>query len=209
VSEHEKIDQAEELRRKMIKHSSSKPEIDILKLPPRRSTHSSSDKKVKLKFKFPIIKLLAIFFIIILISIVAYSFYPKANNDTENKNSNNTEEIEFDKSSSEKDLQKDKVKTVIKDINKEDNDPVDETTHPTVEPAKVELPNKPNNETKNINYEIVTHKVSSKDTLYSISKKYFGNSNGIKTIMKWNGLKDEVIKEGQILKIPLPVRSSK
>jgi LysM repeat protein len=211
VVEHNKLDQAEELRRKMIKHSSSKPEIDFLKLPPRSSTHASSDKKVKLKFRFPIIKLLAIFFIIVLLSIVAYSFYPRTNNEIDNKNSNNIEEIIIEESSSNKNLQKEveTVKPANKDINKEDNGDSDVNITPQpVIPTKVELP-KPKVETDNIEYEIVSHKVSSKDTLYSISKKYFGNSKGIKSIMKWNGLKSEVIKEGQILNIPLPVRNSK
>ena len=46
--------------------------------------------------------------------------------------------------------------------------------------------------------EYITHKVQPKDTLYSLSKKY---DVPIEQIQKLNGLKGNIIHEGQVLKI--------
>jgi LysM repeat protein len=46
------------------------------------------------------------------------------------------------------------------------------------------------------------------DTLWGIAKKYLGDGNKYKEILKANGLKDTVIRSGMVLNIPSGVNNS-
>lgn len=50
--------------------------------------------------------------------------------------------------------------------------------------------------------------VKSGDTLWGIAKKYLGDGNKYKEILKANGLKDTVIRSGMVLNIPSGVSNS-
>jgi LysM repeat protein len=210
LSENNKLDQAEELRRRMDKHNTFKVELDALRLPSRSKTHAHSNKNIKLSFNFPLFKLISIFIIILLLSIIAYSYY--SNNSSgviKNKEKNlMSKELKSDKEKVEKDIKDNYVST-----NQPLNVEVEKDKHTTPVSSKVETnkEEKTNTEIKTQvkTYDIVYHKVGVQETLYRISLKYYGSNKGVTTIMNWNGLKDESIKEGQILKIPIPTSAAK
>ncbi len=67
-------DQAERLRKRIAKKDSSLPEVDAEgALPPRSRVHQHKKKRTRWRLKYPIIRLLALFFI--LLPIVCFSLY--------------------------------------------------------------------------------------------------------------------------------------
>jgi len=53
--------------------------------------------------------------------------------------------------------------------------------------------------------EVVRHVVKQGDTLFKLSRQYYGNSRGVDSIARYNGLtKDDELLTGTVLSIPLP-----
>lgn len=54
---------------------------------------------------------------------------------------------------------------------------------------------------------VVRHVVKQGDTLYSLSRQYYGNKNGVEAIARYNGLQaDGILVTGTVLSIPLPAK---
>jgi cytoskeletal protein RodZ len=66
-------DQAEKLKKRIEKYKEPVPEETLL--PPRSELHRPKKKKTKVKVKFPLIRLLALFFILLPITIFSIYTY--------------------------------------------------------------------------------------------------------------------------------------
>jgi LysM repeat protein len=186
------------------------------KLPPREQIHREKRKKTKLKVKYPIIRILVLFFI--LLPIVIFSAYSYLEEGKSNKTEKVTGEspgyevINFEKSETES-------SSVTKvDENKEDNStveieedaievqqPVSPETHvlePVSEQGDNNIPNTDKNSSASTETTI-THTVKTGENLYRISLKYYRSKAGEEIIRKANKLKGNEIYVGQVLKIPV------
>ncbi|WP_071459997.1 hypothetical protein [Bacillus massilinigeriensis] len=65
-------DQAERLRQRIVRNKNSNMESG---LPPRSSQHAKKKSRTKLKMKYPVIRLLVFFFLLMIVSIVAATMY--------------------------------------------------------------------------------------------------------------------------------------
>jgi LysM repeat protein len=186
------------------------------KLPPREQIHREKRKKTKLKVKYPIIRILVLFFI--LLPIVIFSAYSYLEEGKSNKTEKVTGEspgyevINFEKSETESSS----VNKV--DENKEDNSTVEidedaiEVQQPVspetqvLEPVSVQGDNNIPNTDKNSSASTettITHTVKTGENLYRISLKYYRSKAGEEIIRKANKLKGNEIYVGQVLKIPV------
>lgn len=211
----ETMDQASELRDKAkIKKA----------YPPRSKVHADKKKKTKWKIHYPIVRLVFISFLLIPIVILAVTQQQKGNSilskilPTENRMA---EQIQISKPTSQPSQEEEK------DEDKEEKDEevviVDKQTDSTISEPKDSGNNSNNNtndpkseaepkkeEEKVIdqqkiedNVEIKYHTVEKEETLYRISMKYYNGRHGEKIIRDYNGLINNDIKEGQVLKIPI------
>ncbi len=207
-------DQAEKLRQ-TVKNSSEK-------LPPRSEVHKDKKKKTKIRFKYPVVRLLALFFVLIPIVILSYTFHFKDELKTiaPKVSTENYDTIDFAKPSEDESVaegenlnevgvnEPEKVeepsqaesgeKEIAGDTqsDKEDEQPV------TYVPDNSSEKTEPKDSTKQ-DYKVITHKVTAEETLYSISIKYYKSRAGEEIIREWNNLEQTKIYEGQILEIPL------
>jgi len=186
------------------------------KLPPREQIHREKRKKTKLKVKYPIIRILVLFFI--LLPIVIFSAYSYLEEGKSNKTEKVTGEspgyevINFEKSETES-------SSVTKvDENKEDNSTVEieedaievqqpvspetQVLEPVSEQGDNNIPNTDKNSSASTETTI-THTVKTGENLYRISLKYYRSKAGEEIIRKANTLKGNEIYVGQILKIPV------
>jgi LysM repeat protein len=186
------------------------------KLPPREQIHREKRKKTKLKVKYPIIRILVLFFI--LLPIVIFSAYSYLEEGKSNKTEKVTGEspgyevINFEKSETES-------SSVTKvDENKEDNSTVEieedaievqqpvspetQVLEPVSEQGDNNIPNTDKNSSASTETTI-THTVKTGENLYRISLKYYRSKAGEEIIRKTNKLKGNEIYVGQVLKIPV------
>ena len=194
------------------------------KLPPRREVHKDKKKKTKFKIKYPVIRLLALLFVLIPIFILSYMYQNKdeliktnapkqstENHDTidfaenskieleEEEESRNSEE---DSSNSGSTTEKDDIKTTSppEDDSVESPSNSDSNT-PSTKPSS--------SENQNESYTITYHKVKDDETLFSISIQYYKSRDGEQLIREWNNLDHAKIFEGQVLKIPIKDKTGK
>lgn len=208
-------DQAEKLRQS-VKNSTEK-------LPPRSAIHKEKKKKTKIRIKYPVVRLLALFFVLIPILILSYTFHfkdelktivPKVsteNYDTIDFANPSEDEIVSESEDSTEAVEKDSESVGEEPSPSEsgekeiagDNDNDSENEQPAAnEPINSSEESKPKDSTKQ-EYRVITHKVTSEETLYSISIKYYKSRAGEEIIREWNNLEQTKIYEGQILEIPL------
>ncbi|MBE4910321.1 LysM peptidoglycan-binding domain-containing protein [Bacillus luteolus] len=207
-------DQAEKLRQ-TVKNSSEK-------LPPRSEVHKDKKKKTKIRFKYPVVRLLALFFVLIPIVILSYTFHFKDELKTlvPKVSTENYDTIDFAKPSEDESVAE--GENLIEDVV---NEPEKVEEPSQTEPGEKEIAgatqsdiedeqpatNVPDNSSKQTGqkdstkqqYKIITHKVTAEETLYSISIKYYKSRAGEEIIREWNNLEQTKIYEGQILEIPL------
>ncbi|WP_428908963.1 LysM peptidoglycan-binding domain-containing protein [Niallia sp. Krafla_26] len=203
-------DQAERLRQKLDKSSFEKGQIvEREELPPRSRVHQKNRKKNKWKLKYPIIRLLVLFFILLPITI--FSIYssllkePVGNvKETFGETSSGFEVIDIESSEPQE------------DIRQEEQDPnrgnQDDTSEIEIEEGQSQSNDSDRssitidsivNETKSETNDIIHHKVKPGETIYRISLKYYHSKAGIETIKRANQLMDNRIISGQVLIIPL------
>jgi LysM repeat protein len=78
-------DQAERTRKKIVRTKGNNASPEMEELPPRSKLHRQKKNKNKWKLKYPVIRLLAVFFILLPISIFsAYSYLNNKGGDVEN-----------------------------------------------------------------------------------------------------------------------------
>lgn len=215
------FDQAERLRQKMSLTGGEKgKDDDASSLPPRSDVHKDKKKKTKLKIKYPIIRLLVLFFILLPISILSLKYYADqnqaVNNEVTSIDRSGYEEVKIEPKVNDNSVEGsfEEPENDDKPI-QNDNLETDETLE--VQPSKQEegndnfARNEESDSTKSDHnsseqeqqYEIIYHKVTADDTLYRISINYYGSRSGEELIKKWNNLNDTKIFAGQVLKIPI------
>ncbi|SDM46657.1 LysM peptidoglycan-binding domain-containing protein [Bacillus sp. OK048] len=194
-------------------------------LPPREQIHREKRKKTKWKIKYPIIRILVLFFILLPIAIFsAYSYLEGGKSKGPEKvsgDSSGYEVINFEKS--ETDSNNEKKAENEKDISTEvEPEEKIEVLQPDSSDTQVESPASEQGAEENsgISTEttesaapqsnsiigsetVIFHTVKKGENLYRISLKYFQSKNGEEIIRKANNLKGNEIFLGQVLEIPL------
>ncbi|HZH61549.1 MAG TPA: LysM peptidoglycan-binding domain-containing protein [Metabacillus sp.] len=215
-------DQAEGLRTRMIDEYKQ----EYGKYPPRSEIHKGTDKKRKLKMKYPIISILALFFILLPVFIYLYygsqedqssseetivgeervyiSKIQQSNNQSleTSEPQNITEDVEID--------EEENTEQANVDVESEESLSNIETTEKQND-AKVVNSSSSSNESNQTEdkdqveqyREIKTHKVAAGETLFSIAIKYYNSRSGEDIIREYNHFNGNEIFEGQILKIPI------
>jgi LysM repeat protein len=219
--------QAERLRKKIEKVKDGEfPVVEKNELPSRTDIHRNKKNKTKLKVKFPIIRLLALFFILLPVGIFsAYSVLGSKEINTNENVSTVITEINVEDS---KDVETEgeeitettesitpntEFEVIVEEeeekketsADQEDSEsPIEEETE-TINPTS---PEKENSQTEATNdgepttINIVYHTVQPKETLYRIAMQYYQSQSGIEIIQKANNLNGNEILVGQVLKIP-------
>jgi LysM repeat protein len=211
-------DQAERLRKKIENIKDGKVPVPIVKndLPSRIDLHRNKNNKTKWKVKFPIIRLLALIFI--LLPVVIFSAYSSLGSKKVNtiEPVNSKESSGFEKINVE---EIDNKEVVIDSIGTSDEDATsvnsqdetkeaveDNVTH--TDKAKENDTSSTDNEqlsTKNDDKDsesLVYHTVQPKENLYRIAMKYYQSQVGVEIIQKANHLQGNAIRVGQVLEIP-------
>lgn len=217
-------DQAERLRQRIQKINEKIEDSD--ELPPREQLHRRKKNKTKWKLKYPVIRLLALFFIllpVIIFSVISYLDGKKINGAVKTSG----ESVGYETINLEK--------TDTKEINKQVKE---EPAEPTQ--GMTEIPNTEGNSTQEnsasqnsgVNKEIsniksgdknsqtvqetkksqpvaapktkiVYHTVQPKETLYHIAMEYYHSQTGMDIIRQANHFQGDNISAGQVLKIPI------
>ncbi|MFC4324138.1 LysM peptidoglycan-binding domain-containing protein [Litchfieldia salsa] len=183
-------------------------------LPPRSKVHKNSKKNTKLKIKFPVVRLLSLFFILLVLTIISTTIYYKDsislpiiveedNQIYEKINYANKEPLQI----------KTKNEIIDKEIEDEplvsNNDEITTDENTTTEVKNNDLAVQRKQQEPKNEYEIKYHTVNSSETLYRISNIYYQSRDGEQLIKEWNGLKGNRIYEGQVLKIPIKIENTK
>lgn len=132
-------DQANELRNKVGKDENETEEIQLTSLPSRSEIHQRKKKKTKWKLKYPIIKTLAFFFI--LLPIVIYSVFTYLGGQSENrakqvnKESSGFETVDIDKQNNKKTTMevREQESKEVESEDKENKQASEETNQPSEE----------------------------------------------------------------------------
>jgi LysM repeat protein len=204
--------QAERLKRRIEKINEETTEVRD-QLPPREQIHREKRKKTKLKIKYPVIRILVLFFILLPIVIFsAYSYLEEGKGSKTEKvtgDSSGYEVINFEKSETES--------TVETEAEEKENAPVEDDQEavevqksisqdtPIESPAPAPTPISGQGTDKNVEPAppVIYHTVKSGENLYRISLKYYHSKAGEDIIRKANNMKGNEIYLGQVLKIPL------
>jgi LysM repeat protein len=218
-------DQAERLRKKIEKNLDNNENEPVKeKLPPRSRLHHQKKKKNKWKIKYPVISLLALFFILLPIAVL--SIYHSLNGDSprssekastnnsgfetvgyENKKDKETViEVKEDTPNTKDDTAKNKnqadsdssIPTPRDPVNGDENDKG--LTETSKESENQELPKE--QEEQKEEAAVIYHTVKSNETLYRIAMNYYKSQSGIEIIRKANNLNGNEIRVGQVLTIP-------
>lgn len=208
-------DQAERLRQKIEKMNEIEESSHF---PPRSTVHQHKKKKIKWKLKYPLIRLLVLFFI--LLPIVSYSIYTLNQKDLKdgalsegNREDDSVEEVQLDENSGENPSHQDfpSLPPVDEGEGEEENlsdekemkeDVVNDGGQRMNEPPE-SIVNNELSEKDKPKENFLYHKVQPQETLYRISVKYYKSGSGVEKIKQANGLKSNEIYVGQTLKIPL------
>ncbi|MBU8916278.1 LysM peptidoglycan-binding domain-containing protein [Bacillus sp. FJAT-29953] len=231
-------EQAERLKQRIQKVNEN---IDVKdELPPRELVHREKKKKVKWKIKYPVIRILVLFFIllpVIIFSVISYldgkqiNGSKKASTDPvgyETINLKKSTSEEADKVEEEQSVNADGVEATNNPESVEagtsltppaEEQPTANTeknvsTESPVSPqgaasnnAPVQTQNQPSqtdtSKSEPVQQKIIRHKVQQKETLFSISMKYYKSQKGMDIIKKANNMSNDEIYVGQVLKIPI------
>ncbi|WP_045517376.1 LysM peptidoglycan-binding domain-containing protein [Neobacillus niacini] len=209
--------QAERLKQRIEKINEESSEVRD-KLPPREQIHREKRKKTKWKLKYPIIRILVLFFILLPIVIFsAYSYLEEGKNQKTEKvtgESSGYEVINFEKTETESNVETKVEEKEIASVEKgEEAIEVGQSISPDtpIEGQASEPSNISGQGTdKNVSTssepaapQVIYHTVKSGENLYRIALKYYHSKAGEDIIRKANNIKGNEIYLGQVLKIPL------
>ena len=197
-------DQAERLKQRIEKINEKVDAKDDL--PPREHIHRRKKKKTKWKLKYPVIRLLVLFFIllpIIIFSVISYRDGAKKVNGVPNTTEDSVgyETINLETSNDEEE-------TITEDFDQsKETNPANNETKQTSNEVKHSETKKPLKKTTGTSREsqiksTVTHTVKRNENLYRIALKYYQSPKGMDIIMKANHLRSKQVNAGQVLKIP-------
>ncbi|MEH7124343.1 LysM peptidoglycan-binding domain-containing protein [Bacillus sp. JJ1532] len=215
-------DQAERLRKKVNRNWDSEEPIQKKEtLPPRSRLHREKRKKNKWKVKYPVIRLLALLFILLPITIYSmYNYLQKNDNGGAEKAStqNGFETIGF-----EEQEQKEEKGTIIEEreedpgntdgkVENEEKEPSipasetpiisDSEDKGSAKPAETDENQQAKDNQQAEQKEIIYHTVKPNENMFRIALKYYNSQDGMDIIKKANNLKNNEIQAGQVLKIP-------
>ncbi|MCC3358288.1 LysM peptidoglycan-binding domain-containing protein [Bacillus sp. REN16] len=198
-------------------------------LPPRSEFHKTKKKKTKVKIKYPIIRLLALLFVLLPVAILSYKFNPnpsqlesapvkksanfesisyededdkiKAPETVKQEEPNNVEQ-EANVVQEEPDQSQTEKQEEVLTSNQSDQNVAENNSPPATEAAKqpVQKQEKPKDQ-----YDVKYHKVQAEENLYRISMKYYNSRSGEELIRRWNNLNGDTVIEGQVLQIPIKI----
>lgn len=186
-------------------------------LPPRSEIHKEKKKKTKVKIKYPVVRVLGLFFILLPITFLSYTLYFSKeelqsrviDNKTSIENidiveSETVENTGSEYKQNEKNESTNETSSDNKAESKTDSAKSETITNnsPSGQPSTQEQPSEQNKQEED-QFEIVYHKVQPQETLYRISMKYYKSREGEDLIIKWNNLEKNEIFVGQVLKIPI------
>lgn len=223
-------DQAERLRKRMARPESESRSSSLSgQLPPRSEVHKRKRKKTKWKLKYPVIRLLVLFFI--LLPIIIFSVYTsqfKGNSEKTSNERDDYETVDFDGENSDEQTvkdesaneetdndssQKNEASSAITESdveNTEDTETETPVSNESTEPKNGNQTASPTNSASNKGQDesssdekTIYHKVKSNETLYRIAMNYYHSPSGIEIIKKANGIQGNEIQTGQTLKIPV------
>ncbi|CAM3879633.1 LysM peptidoglycan-binding domain-containing protein [Mesobacillus zeae] len=202
-------DQAERLRKKIDR--TKKPETESLNaLPPRNRHHDPKKHKVKFKLKYPVIRMLVLFFILLIVSIISANTYlsgKEGRPDDVPANSGGFEDIRLENKETPKnaeDSKEDESRDGMGSSNSEDA--ADSTGYAPVETEMASsLTQDPaeNKEDSSGQKKNIYHTVKPSETLFLIAMQYYHSEQGIGYIREANKLQTDEIYAGQVLVIPV------
>jgi LysM repeat protein len=176
------------------------------KLPPRSEFHKEKRKKTKLKIKYPIIRLLALFFILLPVSILGITRYIDNQEHVKAIFSNHTQKNYEEINYAEKEITKSNTATTP---DREEESVIEEAE----EIDEIGSSSEENGQTTSgkikENYELKYHTVKANENLYRISMKYYHSRSGEEMLKQWNKLTSTEIYEGQVLVIPIKITNTK
>ncbi|MEH7107377.1 LysM peptidoglycan-binding domain-containing protein [Bacillus sp. JJ1764] len=219
-------DQAESLRQKVkeINGNTNHTVENMDPLPPREQLHRNKKKKMKWKVKYPVIRLLVLFFFLLPVIIFSVIFY-RDGHKISNAVKTSGEHVGYEtvnlETTKEKKI-KDQRKTENTPVGKEDeNSQIQSETAPpntgevsnqgganfggsdkNSTPQKVVVKPQPKPAPQQTS-KVVYHTVRAKETLFGIAMKYYRSQTGMDIIKRANQLQGDQLTEGQVLKIPL------
>ncbi|WP_144547523.1 LysM peptidoglycan-binding domain-containing protein [Bacillus sp. X1(2014)] len=198
-------DQAERLKQRIEKINEKMDLKDDL--PPRERIHRQKKRRTKWKLKYPVIRLLVLFFILLPIIIFSVISYRDGATKVNGVPKNTEDSVGYETINLETSDDEEEPKVEDLDQSKETN-PVDNTTVQPSNEVKQAETTEPIKKTAEVSTEpqknsTVTHKVKPNENLYRIALKYYHSPKGMDIIMKANNLKSKQVNAGQILKIPL------
>lgn len=203
-------------------------EFSTASLPSRKEIHGKKKQKTKWKMKFPFVKLLALFFVILLGTLWAIASLTKdaesvqSSKDKESKYAETIgaisgfdDEGEAEVAADEKEAtsngkEEEESKEEETEVSEQTAREEAEETTPETEVTTAESTANNNKETQNTQQttasqskdEVIQHVVKSNENLFRIALKYYSSAEGVEIIKQYNGLKSNDIRVGQVLKIP-------
>ncbi|MBO8154923.1 MAG: LysM peptidoglycan-binding domain-containing protein [Bacillaceae bacterium] len=216
-------DQAAILRDRMAKQpnteTGSAREIDVMKLPPRSEIHQKNKEKKQRHGSMLLLKIIVFLFLVLIIMIPLYYWGKETDgrNQPADKNSSHGEEIEFVQQEIVREVSRNKLD--MEEFEKSVPDQVpfkhDQSSSDFEESGSQEQLNRSDtndtvikekdqyDQTPDENERMIYYKVQKGDTLFSVSKKFYGGRHGEEIIRKANNLEGNSIQAGEILKIPV------
>jgi LysM repeat protein len=216
--------QAEKLRQK-IERVEPMPEQEVERsrtLPKRSDLHQEKKKKIK----YPLIKGMAAFFVLLPIIIFGiYSFLDLSPNENRSivTEKGQREEVTYET----RDIKEDVKSGTSSDGEKEtSNQETDPATDPPVgeekkQAVQEEAPDEEVDKESLVqlteqdetvqkteyqeNVQVIEHVVKPQETLFRIAMNYYKSQAGLEKIKEWNNLKSNDLQAGQVIEIPLPV----
>jgi LysM repeat protein len=187
-------------------------------LPPRSKVHNTKSNKTKLKIKFPLVRILGLFFILLVLTIISTTIYFKDSISLPSfveEDNRIYEKIDYAKKQSIKTEMKNEPTEEEKEedrapVNNEQPISTDEdSVDSSVQNEEIQTNQNNQQETTNSEYEIRYHTVKANETLYRISNSYYHSRDGEQLIKDWNQLSSNQIYQGQVLKIPIKIENTK
>lgn len=178
-------------------------EIDVLSLPPRSEVHKQKEtkKKTKWKMEYPLIRLLAFFFILLPISILGIYYMNDEPSVVPVKKSSSYETIDMESGNETASPSTQAALSASEAADRKESVSGSETAGKKA--ALSDSSASTNNEEPESNQQVITHVVQENETLYSIAMHYYETKEGMDIIKKWNRLKTSQLHKGQVLQIPV------
>ena len=193
-------------------------EFSTASLPSRKEIHGKKKQKTKLKIKFPFVKMLALFFVILLGTVWAIASLK----DGDSVESSKDKESEYTESIGEISGFEDDEEDVLANENETTSNPIEieslqsteEESDASEQPEQATTIETTVNDQQNTsdpqqttasdskNDEVIQHVVQSNENLFRIALKYYSSADGVEIIKQYNGLKSNDILTGQVLNIP-------